>query len=142
MSDSGNGLSAHLSSPLIFSYIRTYVLSFSYTILGFLHLIVKWYHSHNLFSPSPPSDATVVIPGEPPLPTPTQYPLLPRLPSSPLSSLLVVALLRTAHLVTPTSSIPSYYKVCINNLWLLHTLRFRVSILRYHTSRHLRLILR
>ena len=37
---------------------------------------------------------------------------------------------------------PTYYKVCINNLWLLHTLRLRVSILHYHTSRHLRLILR
>ena len=41
VSDSGIGLSAHLSSPLIFSYIRTYVLSFPYTILGFLHLIVN-----------------------------------------------------------------------------------------------------
>ena len=41
LSDSGIGLSAHLSSPLIFSYIRTYVLSFPYTILGFLHLIVN-----------------------------------------------------------------------------------------------------
>ena len=29
LSDSGIGLSAHLSSPLIFSYIRTYVLYFS-----------------------------------------------------------------------------------------------------------------
>ena len=29
VTDSGIGLSAHLSSPLIFSYIRTYVLSFS-----------------------------------------------------------------------------------------------------------------
>ena len=43
MSDSGIGLSAHLSSPLIFSYIRTYVLSFLYTIIGFLHLTVNTY---------------------------------------------------------------------------------------------------
>ena len=41
VSDSGIGLSAHLSSPLIFSYIRTYVLSFLHTILVFLHLIVN-----------------------------------------------------------------------------------------------------
>ena len=40
--DSGIGLSAHLSSLLIFtSYIRTSVLSFPYMILGFLHLIVN-----------------------------------------------------------------------------------------------------
>ena len=40
--DSGIGLSAHLSSPFIFtSYIRTFVLSFPYTILGFLCLIVN-----------------------------------------------------------------------------------------------------
>ena len=47
----------------------------------------------------------------------------------------------TTHLFTPTSFIPSYYKVCINNLWLHlgilchpHTLRLQVPILRYHTS--------
>ena len=44
MSDSGIGLLAHLSSPLIFSYIRTYVLSFPYMILGFLHLIINTKH--------------------------------------------------------------------------------------------------
>ena len=115
-------------------------------LYGFFISSSTWYQSHNLFSP-PPSDATVVIPGAPPLPTPKQYLLLPNFPSSPLSGLLVVkttgvvhrftpsdASLRTTHLFTPTSSIPSYYKVCINNLWLLHTLRLRVPILHYHTS--------
>ena len=42
MSNSGIGLSAHLSSPLIFTfYIRTSILSFLYTTLEFLHLIVN-----------------------------------------------------------------------------------------------------